>query len=84
MDWAIGVDVGGTFTDLYLHNTKTGAFHIGKTPSTPHDPAEAIVTGLLDICKANSVSLKQINSKKVLKFIKLRSNLVQSFKVYKT
>ena len=61
MDWAIGVDVGGTFTDLYLHNTKTGAFHIGKTPSTPHNPAEAIVTGLLDICKANSVSLNQIN-----------------------
>ena len=61
MDWAIGVDVGGTFTDLYLHNTKTGAFYIGKTPSTPHNPAEAIVTGLLDICKANSVSLNQIN-----------------------
>ena len=31
-----------------------------------------------------SPSLKQINSKKVLKFIKLRSNLVQSVKVYKT
>ena len=51
MEWAIGVDVGGTFTDFYLHNTTTGSFYIGKTPSTPHNPAEAIVTGLLDICK---------------------------------
>ena len=49
MQWAIGVDVGGTFTDFYLHDTTTGSFYIGKTPSTPHNPAEAIVTGLLDI-----------------------------------
>ena len=60
MEWAIGVDVGGTFTDFYLHNTTTGSFYIGKTPSTPHNPAEAIVTGLLDICKKHNVALDSI------------------------
>ena len=61
MEWAIGVDVGGTFTDFYLHNTTTGSFYIGKTPSTPHNPAEAIVTGLLDICKKHNVALDSIS-----------------------
>ena len=60
MEWAIVVDVGGTFTDFYLHNTTTGSFYIGKTPSTPHNPAEAIVTGLLDICKKHNVALDSI------------------------
>ena len=61
MEWAIGVDVGGTFTDFYLHNTTTGSFYIGKRPSTPHNPAEAIVIGLLDICEKHNVALGSIS-----------------------
>ena len=61
MEWAIGVDVGGTFTDFYLYNTTTGSFFISKTPSTPHNPAEAIVTGLLDICEKHNVALDSIS-----------------------
>ncbi|RWD52288.1 MAG: hydantoinase/oxoprolinase family protein [Mesorhizobium sp.] len=42
----IGVDVGGTFTDLSLIDEGTGELHHFKTPSTPHDPSEAIQNGL--------------------------------------
>ena len=35
MSYRLGVDVGGTFTDLLLINEKTGATHTAKVPSTP-------------------------------------------------
>ncbi|APZ50580.1 hydantoinase/oxoprolinase family protein [Salipiger abyssi] len=44
--YRIGFDVGGTFTDFTALETGTGkAIHF-KTSSTPHDPSEAIETGL--------------------------------------
>lgn len=42
----IGVDVGGTFTDFTLLSEDDGAIFFYKTPSTPHDPSEAIENGL--------------------------------------
>lgn len=44
--YRIGVDVGGTFTDFTLHDDASGDVHFYKTPSTPHDPSEAIEQGL--------------------------------------
>jgi N-methylhydantoinase A len=46
MGWLIGVDVGGTFTDLIAQDEATGRTVLHKVPSTPEDPAEAIVAGL--------------------------------------
>lgn len=51
--YRIGFDVGGTFTDFTVHETGDDAgngrlFH-HKVPSTPHDPSEAIETGLAQI-----------------------------------
>ncbi|WP_031203287.1 hydantoinase/oxoprolinase family protein [Mesorhizobium sp. LSJC269B00] len=42
----VGIDVGGTFTDFVLIDTKSGEAMYFKEPSTPHDPSEAIETGL--------------------------------------
>ncbi|MGP4029368.1 hydantoinase/oxoprolinase family protein [Actinomadura sp. 3N407] len=42
----IGVDVGGTFTDLLLHDPRRGLTRPGKLPTTPHAPNEAITTGI--------------------------------------
>lgn len=41
----LGVDVGGTFTDLVLHDPKRDLVHTGKLLTTPEDPARAIVDG---------------------------------------
>ena len=54
--WVVGVDVGGTFTDLLLFDTQSGAFWRHKTPSTPHDSSEGILNGVSAICaSANSL-----------------------------
>ena len=42
----IGVDVGGTFTDLLLHDPVRGLTWPGKLPTTPHAPNEAITAGI--------------------------------------
>jgi N-methylhydantoinase A len=42
----IGIDIGGTFTDFVLFDSKSNEFHTFKLPSTPHDAAEAVIQGL--------------------------------------
>jgi N-methylhydantoinase A len=42
----IGVDVGGTFTDLCLFDTESGHMQVAKVPSTPADPSQGMLTGL--------------------------------------
>jgi N-methylhydantoinase A len=54
MAYRLGVDVGGTFTDLLLLEEGTGDFWRHKTPSTPHDSSEGVMVGVNAICaKAN-------------------------------
>ncbi len=42
----IGVDVGGTFTDLVLRDNTSGALRTLKTPSTPEDLARGVMTAI--------------------------------------
>ena len=42
----VGVDIGGTFTDLIVVNDATGEFAVGKALTTPQDPSQAIETVL--------------------------------------
>ena len=42
----IGIDTGGTFTDVVAFDEATGALHATKTPSVPSNPAEAFVEGI--------------------------------------
>jgi N-methylhydantoinase A len=42
----LGVDVGGTYTDLLLFDPNTGAFHALKTPTTPENQALGFLTGV--------------------------------------
>jgi N-methylhydantoinase A len=60
MGWTIGVDVGGTFTDFYAANEEAGIFHVGKTSSTPANPAEAILNGLVALCEKHDIPLDEI------------------------
>jgi N-methylhydantoinase A len=60
MGYRLGVDVGGTFTDLLLFNVDTGAFWRHKTPSTPHDSSEGILAGVNAICSEAQVEARDI------------------------
>jgi N-methylhydantoinase A len=46
----VGVDVGGTFTDLVLYDAASGAVAVHKVASTPEDPSRAVISGLVDLC----------------------------------
>lgn len=57
----IGVDVGGTFTDLYYSDDTTGSVVVEKVPSTPGDPSTAVVDGLKALCTRAGVALSDID-----------------------
>ncbi|MEE8245656.1 MAG: hydantoinase/oxoprolinase family protein [Alphaproteobacteria bacterium] len=42
----VGVDIGGTFTDVVAHDTENGRVVVGKSPSIPDDPASAVMNAL--------------------------------------
>jgi N-methylhydantoinase A len=50
MSYRLGVDVGGTFTDLLLLDAASGRFWRHKTPSTPADSSIGILNGVTAIC----------------------------------
>ena len=52
----IGVDIGGTFTDLMLYDTESGDVAVHKLHSTPADPGEALIRGIRELCQANGVA----------------------------
>jgi N-methylhydantoinase A len=56
----LGVDVGGTFTDLLLVQDESGAMHRVKTPSTPADPSEGVLVGVQRICQESDVAAGEI------------------------
>ena len=58
----LGVDVGGTFTDLILVDEESGRITVDKVPSTPDDPARGTVQGIRDLCAKASVSLAEIDN----------------------
>ena len=60
MSWLIGVDVGGTFTDFYALDESTGDERVHKTPSTPANPARAILDGLARLCADNDIPLNEV------------------------
>ena len=50
MSYRLGVDVGGTFTDLLIIDDATGRTFRDKVPSTPHDPSQAVIAGARQLC----------------------------------
>lgn len=52
----IGIDTGGTFTDLILANAATGDVRHHKTPTTPDDPARGILEGVSELLAESGVA----------------------------
>src|ERR1700676_763782 len=48
MAWRVGVDSGGTFTDVCLFDDATGRVAVWKVSSTPDDPSTGIATGVAE------------------------------------
>ena len=56
----VGVDVGGTFTDLVLANTHTAQQVIHKVPTTPQDPSLGVLKGVVELCALAGVSPDEV------------------------
>jgi N-methylhydantoinase A len=52
----VGVDVGGTFTDLFLYDEVEKRFAVAKVPSQRGDEASGFITGLQKLGKLSSMS----------------------------
>jgi N-methylhydantoinase A len=61
MSYRLGVDVGGTFTDLLLINEETGDTFTAKVPSTPEDSSIGVLNGVERICSESGVDPQQVH-----------------------
>jgi N-methylhydantoinase A/oxoprolinase/acetone carboxylase beta subunit len=57
----IGVDVGGTFTDLIYVDDEKGTVLVHKTPSTPADPSIATVDGISTLCQMANIKPSELD-----------------------
>ena len=55
MSYRLGVDVGGTFTDLLLMNEQSGETYTAKVPSTPEDSSIGVLNGIARICGESGI-----------------------------
>ncbi len=54
--WVVGVDVGGTFTDLFLLDEQSGTARIVKVPSTRGEESRGFMNGIQKISENGSAS----------------------------
>ena len=60
--YRIGVDVGGTFTDLVLHDPARDLVHVGKLLTTPEDPSAAIIGGVARMLRETGLQPSDLHS----------------------
>jgi N-methylhydantoinase A len=60
MSYRLGVDVGGTFTDLLLIDEDTGETFTAKVPSTPQDSSIGVLNGIARICEESGVDPRKV------------------------
>src|SRR5215813_1705966 len=58
----LGIDIGGTFTDFAIFDTQTAELLGLKVPSTPHEFAQAVRTGLTPLADEHGVDLREIGT----------------------
>lgn len=57
--WRIGVDVGGTFTDLVLADAQ-GATWVAKVPSVPDDPSRGVLDAVGQLARDTGISISDV------------------------
>src|SRR4051812_1374395 len=58
--YRVGVDIGGTFTDLIVVDSATGAFTVGKLLTTPDDPSQAVETVLVETLRQAGIAIAAV------------------------
>jgi N-methylhydantoinase A len=61
MTFRLGVDVGGTFTDLLLVDESSGRTYMAKVLSTPEDSSIGVLDGIERICDESDIDTSQVN-----------------------
>jgi len=61
MTYRLGVDVGGTFTDVLLVDEATGATWRAKTASTPSDQSVGVLNGINKVCAEAGIALSDVS-----------------------
>lgn len=56
----IGIDIGGTFTDLQVLDTRTGRSGSVKTPTTPDDPSIGLLAGIDEAARRFGFTLADV------------------------
>lgn len=56
----IAVDIGGTFTDLQILDSRSGAVQSWKTPTTPEDPSIGLMTGVREASERFGFRLAEV------------------------
>ena len=60
MSYRLGVDVGGTFTDVLLIDEETGQTWRAKTASTPQDQSVGVLRGIEKVCGRPGITRREI------------------------
>ena len=60
MSYRLGVDVGGTFTDVLLVEEGSGRTWRAKTASTPSDQAVGVLTDIGKVCDEAGIALSDV------------------------
>ena len=60
MAWRIGIDIGGTFTDVALVDEATGNIGVAKVPTTPRNLAEGVLAGLAAAMARYGIAAKDV------------------------
>ncbi len=74
----IGVDVGGTFTDVMYGDTESQDIAVHKVPTTPDDPSLAVIQGMIEICQRFDVDRSAVDH--VLHGTTIATNAVLEYK----
>src|SRR4051794_17446647 len=70
----VGIDTGGTFTDITLQDPVTGRVWNAKTPSTPDDPSRGFGNGIVEVLK--TAGLEGTDVARVLHGTTIATNLI--------
>ena len=60
-DYALGIDIGGTFTDIVVYDATRGSTAAHKELTTPDAPHRGVITGIRKLFDAQGIACKDVS-----------------------